>query len=306
MDFRLVETSADSLKQYCKLFQLCFPSGSHLADAAKATYYLTWLYRDNPEGGVVGFDAWDGYILAAHYSTIPVCWSFCGTLYNGLLSLNTATHPDFRRQGLFTRLAEATYGAASDQNYDFIIGVANQNSTPGFIRKLDFTLVSPLDACIGMGGLPSKTRHHLSISADLIRHHWSNKSFSWRRLNPNNPGRLIGQNKNIRQIEADTGKVFVKAYAEIPLNKSSNTLKRFTINPRLILGMLPKGMSWGRYIPVPEMLRPSAIYGAVCAGRSESRMTNNRAGRRCAWSSRRGWSYGWERRGLRPGGEHRP
>ena len=259
MDFLPVEASLKSIEQYCKLFKLCFPSASHLSDEVKATKYLQWLYRDNPEGMVVGIDAWDGDVLAAHYSTIPVRWSFHGTIYKGLLSLNTATHPDYRGQGLFTKLANKTYSTAIDQNFEFVIGVANANSTPGFVRKLEFTLISSLNACIGFGSMPDRTRNYLNNSIELIQRSWSDESLAWRRCNPNNTAKLIGQNKKFHQIEADTDKKFIKAYAEVFLNERSSVLQNRRINPRLILGLLPKDLSWGHYISIPDIMKPSPL-----------------------------------------------
>lgn len=48
----------------------------------------------------------------------------------------TMTHPEHQGQGLFTKLAERTYESARDSGVDFVFGFPNQNSYPGFTRKL--------------------------------------------------------------------------------------------------------------------------------------------------------------------------
>jgi GNAT superfamily N-acetyltransferase len=109
--------------------------------------------RANPDGRAVGFDAWDGERLAAHYVCVPARARVDGRLVPVLLSLNTATHPRLPGQGLFTKLAAMTFEAAGEAGFDGVYGVANANSTPGFIRKLGFQLVRPLDARSGWADL---------------------------------------------------------------------------------------------------------------------------------------------------------
>ena len=96
--------------------------------------YLTWQYVENPNGLVVGYNAWDSDQLAAHYACMPVMMEEERWLW----SLNTATHPDYRGQGLFPRLAELTYQRGTNEGYSAVIGVANAQSAGGFIRKLGF------------------------------------------------------------------------------------------------------------------------------------------------------------------------
>ena len=100
MEFKRVRTDERALDAYVSLFKTCFPTAKHLDKE-----YLTWLYADNPTGRVVGFDAFDEGRLAAHYSCIPADLTLNGKIVRGLLSLNTATHPDLRcRKGRGVRL----------------------------------------------------------------------------------------------------------------------------------------------------------------------------------------------------------
>ncbi|KLN62638.1 hypothetical protein WH96_01320 [Kiloniella spongiae] len=242
------------------MFGLCFDNAPHLTTPNKAVKYLLWLYHKNPEGKVVGFDAWDKDTLAAHYSTIPIRWSFAGTERKGLLSLNTATHPDYRGKGLFTKLADETYKTATELGYEFVIGVANNNSTSGFIKKLDFTLVTPLDARIGIGTFPRKTRHTLNHSESLIRHCWTQQSFSWRISNPNNPALITRKSDTFSQVEACTDKPAIKAFTEISLDKNTEIVSNsFGVGLRLMLGVIPQGTAWGSYISIPQRLKPSPL-----------------------------------------------
>ena len=116
--------------------------------------YLKWQYLDNPNGKVVSFNAFaENGDLAAHYATIPVNMIISGKKEKGLLSLNTATHPNHQGHGLFTTLADKTYNYAGENGFKFVIGVANANSTHGFLKYLKFDLVAPLEFKIGIGDI---------------------------------------------------------------------------------------------------------------------------------------------------------
>jgi len=108
--------------------------------------YLTWLYEGNPRGPAVGFDAFDGKKLVAHYVCIPI--KVAGYHSNSLLSLNTATDPSHRGHGLFTALASQTFEKAAS-HYANVIGVANSLSVAGFIKHLGFESLGNLELRFG-------------------------------------------------------------------------------------------------------------------------------------------------------------
>lgn len=171
-DFKPTSTSDDSIKAILELLKLVFPK------AYKFTYeFIRWQYKDNPNGEVVGYDAYIDDMLVAHYATIPIQMRICGHRRKGLLSLNTATHPGHRGKGLFSILANKTFALAHDLGYEFVIGAANANSTHGFLNNLGFYLISPLDVKIGVG----KYRINPDLKCSV---EWSEKTYKWRLLNP--------------------------------------------------------------------------------------------------------------------------
>jgi GNAT superfamily N-acetyltransferase len=108
--------------------------------------YLNWLYFENPRGSVCGYDAYDGDLLVAHYACIPI--KIEGYQFNSLLSLNTATHPDYQGRGLFKELASRTFEAALP-TYANVVGVANAKSVGGFVKYLNFQMLGNLELRIG-------------------------------------------------------------------------------------------------------------------------------------------------------------
>lgn len=252
--FAHVDTSPGALERYRALFTACFPAGAAERFTAE---YLDWLYRANPDGRVVGFDAWDGDTLAAHYVCLPAQARFEGQTVRVLLSLNTATHPSYQGQGLFSQLAHMCYDAAAALGFDAVYGVANANSTPGFIRKLGFQLVGPLEARIGLGPL----LHQDSQRTPSFERHWSSAALAWRCANPNNPVQ--------RRSGAQRSEFFAPSLS--PLLPAIATLDHAPATPdvasvswtsplRLFIGMQPDAeCRYWNYASIPQRLRPSPL-----------------------------------------------
>lgn len=176
MDYRIeqVRTSADALQEIRQLMELVF-----IEHADKFSYeYIKWQYAENPVGPIVGFNAYKDDVLAAHYVTMPIYMIIDGKKTLGLLSLNTATHPEHRGKRLFTILAEQTYQYAAENGYKFVIGVANANSTHGFIKHLGFKLIGPLTFKVGVG-----TNIYPKKEYTFTRY-WDKEIMEWRLKNP--------------------------------------------------------------------------------------------------------------------------
>lgn len=176
MDYQIKQVTVDDLaiRESLSLLQLVFKE-----HADKFIFdYLKWQYADNPVGPIVGFNAYWGDVLAAHYVTMPIYMNIYGKKTLGVLSLNTATHPDHRGKRLFTILADRTYQYAAENGYKFVIGVANANSTPGFIKHLGFKLIGPLTFKVGVG-----TNLYPKKDYTFTRY-WDKEIMDWRLKNP--------------------------------------------------------------------------------------------------------------------------
>lgn len=170
---REIEFNEDHLLQVANLLKMVFKS-EHLS-----LDYLKWLYLENPNGKVVGFDAFDGDKLAGHYATIPISCIYKNKEIKALLSLNTVTGPNYRGKGLFTSLAEKTYELAKSKGYEIVLGVANINSTYGFVNKLGFELVEQLEARIGRLKYTMPRENEFSFSVNR-----TNEFLDWRFKRP--------------------------------------------------------------------------------------------------------------------------
>jgi hypothetical protein len=73
-----------------------------------------------------------------------------------------------------------TYEVARQAGAHHVVGVANANSTPGFLTKLRFTLVTPLDA-----RLHWRAPRLVDTATPLSwRREWSSDDLAWRFANP--------------------------------------------------------------------------------------------------------------------------
>ena len=250
--FAPVENDPATLARYGALFAACFPGTDKFTPA-----YLDWLYVANPDGAAVGYDAWDGERLAAHYVCVPARAWVEGREVRVLLSLNTATHPDYQGKGLFTRLAAMTYEAGAAAGFAGCYGVANANSTPGFVRKLGFQLVRPLEARIGLGRL----RHAPKPAASTLsfERSWSPEALAWRCANPHN--RVHGHDNSGRLQFHAAAEKGVPAYAElegVAFGPAAGGPAAFPL--RLFIGLAPDATSnYWNYASIPARLRPSPL-----------------------------------------------
>jgi GNAT superfamily N-acetyltransferase len=258
MRYAPVDYDAALLARYGALFKACFPMTDKFTPA-----YLEWLYLANPDGRALGFDAWDGERLAAHYVCVPARAWVEGREAPVLLSLNTATHPDYQGKGLFTKLAAMTYEAGAAAGFDGVYGVANANSTPGFIRKLGFQLVRPLEARIGLGGL----RHAEKPPAAALSFEraWSGDALRWRCANPHNPVfARAGAHGKLGFYAAASGHK-LPAYAELDDARLFKAVAPLADAPplsplRLLIGLAPNASArYWNYASIPMRLRPSPL-----------------------------------------------
>lgn len=101
-----------------------------------------WAYIDNPNGEPLVSLCYEADRLVGHYAVIPMPVSICDSQLNSYLSMTTMVANDYRKYGLFTKLAEANYKEAFEEGIDFIFGFPNAMSTPGFRKRLKWNLPS--------------------------------------------------------------------------------------------------------------------------------------------------------------------
>lgn len=251
MSYEIVAASAneDRLARYSTLLRETFHTDQFSLE------YLRWQYRDNPHGEVIGADAFDDDgELAAHYATIPVCYLIDGVEVPGVLSLNTATHPAHQGRGLFTQLAEATYDMATARGHAFVVGVANHNSTHGFVKRLGFRLVAPLEVRIGIGGM--KQYSHPRGRPPRLSATWSDAARSWRLARPGARYEIRGSWLYAAGERFSIRPALTPAIGAI---SGSVRTRRTPIPLRMWIGLDPARPTRGLFASLPQRLRPSPL-----------------------------------------------
>lgn len=242
-----VGITESELRRDSALLRTVFPTTTHYTEE-----FLRWEYAENPEGHVVGYNAFspDGQ-HAAHYVTQPIRATIHGNMERGLLSFNTATHPSHQGRGLFTLLAQRTFELAARLGFTFVIGVANANSTPGFTRKLGFSVSCQLEARLGMGYCQPQ-----NLEGITFRRVWSADSIRWRLANP--AARYYGSRKR-QYVDGGKPGLRVQISSTIDVPGSAN-LGFFVMHPiTLWLGAAPH-LKWiGASASLPRKLRPSPL-----------------------------------------------
>ena len=83
---------------------------------------------------------------AAYYGVFPIKISWEGKTYLAAQSGDTMTHHNHQGRGLFTQLAKKTYELCRSEGIHLVFGFPNQNSYPGFIKKLEWIHFDDLHA----------------------------------------------------------------------------------------------------------------------------------------------------------------
>ena len=258
MQLRPVRHDPEALQQYAGLFALCF------AGARRSRRFsleqLAWLYQHNPDGPALGFDAFDQGQLVAHYVLLPSRIRTASGEMRALLSLNTATHPGWQGRGLFTLLASQALQTAREQGFGAAYGVANANSTPGFVRKLGFTLIAPLQAQVGL--FRPAPVGATTPACDFERV-WTPQSLHWRTHWPANPVQTVAGPAGSLLLQARTGMpgLFATDQRIFQADAKAEPDRRRLAGPlQLFVGLMPAPQQPpGWWIDIPDRLKPSPL-----------------------------------------------
>lgn len=130
--FEFREVVRSDLQRYCELFERCF-------SARVDPDYFDWKYYRNPAGPVIAYEARHEGRTAGFYGVIPERYDVQGTEERIFQSMDTMTDPDYRRRGLFSKLASLTYDRVQELAGSLdLIGIPGPTSLPGFVHRLEW------------------------------------------------------------------------------------------------------------------------------------------------------------------------
>ncbi len=210
-----------------------------------------YWYKENPVGEVVSYSAFEHNKMVSHYACIPTQMKIEDRVVKGVLSMAVVTHPDYRGRGLFRTLAQKTYEKAKELGYEFVIGVANANSFPIFMRHFPFTYIGKLDVKWGFGNILIPTNKTFS-------HYWNLQSLQWRLRKSKYSkydDKAFGTYGNIPFIKTFMGQLPVELLAQVNIK----TTNFFKCPFNLYVGM-GADLSQGYYFDFPKFVKHSPFH----------------------------------------------
>lgn len=122
------------------LRKLFLTEGGSQRRSCEAEYYR-WKLLANPAGVGLFHVADDGGQVVGITTITPKRIQLRGKPTLGAEIGDTFTHPDYQRQGMFSALVSLTREKASLARMEFIYGTPNDQSRPGYEKKLNFAQV---------------------------------------------------------------------------------------------------------------------------------------------------------------------
>ena len=246
MELTIKQNSFDSEEELNQLVSLQNEVYKERGIIFKQEGFRHW-YVENPCGRAISFNAYDGDKMVAHYVCIIKQMLIDGRVVNGINSMATVTHPDYRGRGLFKTLAKMTYDCARDNGYEFVIGVANANSFPGFMKYFPFQSVGQLNFKVGFG------RHIMPENDKLFTGYWTEETLKWRCRNyyTQSGDTIIGSHGKY-------ARTLVGFFNEKLISSAGLPQAAYDLKPSLYIGLggNPKGM----FMNMPQFIKHSPFH----------------------------------------------
>lgn len=253
------------------------------------TEYLCWLYEQSPFGPVIEANLDDKGGRAGHYALVPIRLTYNCIERDAALSLNTAVHERARGFGVFVRLANDAIAEARRRGVKAVLGVANANSTPGFVRRLGFDLLGELPANVILptpgslssmrsGWIDASAFAHDGLAASCERlltpprsgqaRSWTTATLRWRLSQPG-ARYALHRSEDLMAISCADGRhgfrvaIILKVFAMRPLEPAN---QRALVRAACLFHRAPLALHVGlndlvdfRGIALPKRLRESPL-----------------------------------------------
>lgn len=113
-------------------YRLCFERNG----SPRNIDHLFWLHQKNLVNTHIIYYAMYSGNIAAIYTAMPVIFKINGEKCKAMQSIDTITDIEHRGKGLFPKLANKLYEDAPANGFELVYGFPNENSAPGFFKKL--------------------------------------------------------------------------------------------------------------------------------------------------------------------------
>lgn len=128
--FDIREATSQDTDSIIELLKLCLGEAS----VKKTEEYWRWKHFDNPFGNSFILLAFDNNILIAVRAFIRWEWLKDGKIFRAVRAVDTVTHPNYRRKGLFRKLTYLLLEKMETDGIEFVYNTPNDNSRPGNLK----------------------------------------------------------------------------------------------------------------------------------------------------------------------------
>jgi GNAT superfamily N-acetyltransferase len=111
-----------------ELLRACMGDGER-----RSVEFWRWKHEDNPFGRSPGVAAYVGEALAGIRVMLRWEWLSGGETLHAVRAVDTATHPDWRRLGLFRKMTLALLDQLKNEGVDFVFNTPNPKSEAGYL-----------------------------------------------------------------------------------------------------------------------------------------------------------------------------
>lgn len=140
-DYRFVKLSAENITDLLPIYESAYGKAPDIESVRKK--FGTGVFGHSH----VGYIAYSPENEpAAFYGVFPCFLKYQGEKIYAAQSGDTMTHRNHQGKGLFVSLAKETYAYARSVGIKVVFGFPNENSFPGFVRKLDWHHYDDLSA----------------------------------------------------------------------------------------------------------------------------------------------------------------
>jgi len=98
--------------------------------------YWNWRFKNAPAGNGIIQLGWDKNILASHYAVVPIKYSIDNSDYLGCIAESGMTRKEYRRLGLFPKLAEHIMEQMTNNRMIIIYGFPNYLSHRTHVEEI--------------------------------------------------------------------------------------------------------------------------------------------------------------------------
>jgi GNAT superfamily N-acetyltransferase len=109
--------------------------------------FFAWKHRESPFGTSPAWVAVDDDRVVGFRTFVRWEFTHRDRTFRAVRAVDTATHPDYQGQGIFSRLTGVGLDAMRAEGVDFVFNTPNDNSRPGYI-KMGWQVIGRLPASV--------------------------------------------------------------------------------------------------------------------------------------------------------------